>query len=148
MATVLRSGSAPTTVRALRATLAVAALALGGCVMMDRGMDGSPRMARLPAAGTALQSAPLSAAERERMEAENARILREQEATIAAERRAYRAYRAYPVYPGYPVYPAYSVVPYVGSIGFHGHWGGRGRHRGGVGISLGFPGYYWGPGWW
>lgn len=125
------------------------ALALGGCTVIDRGPDGSPRMARLPDGAAAAPPPTLSAKERQQLDAENARILREQEAAITAERRAaYRAYayRAYP-YVAYPAYPAY-VMPYAGSVGFYGHWGSRGRHRSGVGVSIGYPGYYWGPGWW
>lgn len=125
------------------------ALTLGGCTTIARGPDGSPRMARLPDGAAASQPPALSAKERQQLDAENARILREQEAAITAERRAaYRAYayRAYP-YVAYPAYPAY-VMPYAGSVGFYGHWGSRGRHRSGVGVSIGYPGYYWGPGWW
>ncbi|WP_428851264.1 hypothetical protein [Imbroritus primus] len=129
----------------------ILAVALGGCTVIDRGPDGSPRMARLPDGAAAAPPPALSAKERQQLDAENARILREQEAAITAERRAaYRAYayRAYPYpYVAYPAYPAY-VMPYVGGVGFYGHWGGRGRHRGGVGVSIGYPGYYWGPGWW
>ncbi|TMS59549.1 hypothetical protein MW7_001410 [Imbroritus primus] len=129
----------------------ILAVALGGCTVIDRGPDGSPRMARLPDGAAAAPPPALSAKERQQLDAENARILREQEAAITAERRAaYRAYayRAYPYpYVAYPAYPAY-VMPYVGGVGFYGHWGSRGRHRGGVGVSIGYPGYYWGPGWW
>jgi hypothetical protein len=129
------------------ATVLAAGWVIAGCAVIDRGPDGSPRMARLSDGGIISAPAPLSPQERERLDAENARILREQEAAITAERRAAARAYAYRAAPYYPYYPAY-VIPYASSVGFYGHWGSRGRYRGGssVGISFGYPGH-WGPGW-
>lgn len=134
--------------------LFIVAIALGGCSTSERGPDGSPRMARLPDSA-AMPPPALTTRERQQLDADNARILREQEAAINAERRAkYRAYAPYHPYRrfgygGYPYgsHPAY-VVPYASSFGVYGHWGSRGRHGSGVGLSIGAPGMYWGPGWW
>jgi len=98
-----------------------AALLASACVAVPRGPGGTPYTARLPDNTQAAAPAPLSAEDRKKLDALNAKA---------------HAYAAAPYYAPYPYYGGYSV--YYGS-----GW----RHRGGWGVSYGAPvwgyPYYW-----
>jgi len=112
-----------------------AALLASACVAVPRGPGGTPYTARLPADTQTAAPAPLSAEERKKLDALNAKALRESDQAIKRDAEA-RAYAATPYYAPYPYYGSYSV--YYGS-----GW----RHRGGWGVSYGAPvwgyPYYW-----
>jgi len=111
-----------------------AALLASACVAVPRGPGGTPYTARL-SDDTQAATAPLSAEDRKKLDALNAKALRESDQAIRRDAEA-RAYAATPYYAPYPYYGGYSV--YYGS-----GW----RHRGGWGVSYGAPvwgyPYYW-----
>lgn len=112
-----------------------AALLASACVAVPRGPGGTPYTARLPDDAQAAAPAPLSPEDRKKLDALNAKALRESDQAIQRDAQA-RAYAATPYYAPYPYYGGYSV--YYGS-----GW----RHRGGWGVSYGAPvwgyPYYW-----
>ncbi|MGN8062841.1 hypothetical protein ACTJK4_14390 [Ralstonia sp. 22111] len=112
-----------------------AALLASACVALPRGPGGMPYTARLSDDTQAAAPAPLSAEDRKKLDALNAKALRESDQAIRRDAEA-RAYAATPYYAPYPYYGGYSV--YYGS-GWH--------HRGGWGVSYGAPvwgyPYYW-----
>jgi hypothetical protein len=118
---------------ALALPIGVALLA-SACVAVPRGPGGTPYTARL-SDDTQAATAPLSAEDRKKLDALNAKALRESDQAIRRDAEA-RAYAATPYYAPYPYYGGYSV--YYGS-----GW----RHRGGWGVSYGAPvwgyPYYW-----
>jgi hypothetical protein len=112
-----------------------AALLASACVAVPRGPGGTPYTARLQDDTQAAPPAALSAEDRKKLDALNAKALRESDQAIRRDAEA-RAYAATPYYAPYPYYGGYSV--YYGS-----GW----RHRGGWGVSYGAPvwgyPYYW-----
>jgi len=117
-------------------TLPVAAAVLASaCVVVPRGPGGTPYTARLPADAQAAAPAPMSADDRKKLDALNAKALRESDQAVQREAQA-RAYAATPYYAPYPYYGSYSVV-----------YGSGWRHHGGWGFSYGAPvwgyPYYW-----
>ncbi len=110
------------------ALLAGAALLAAGCAELPRDANGSPPTARL--APNAIPPAPLTPEERQKLDALDQQILREQEAAIARRQQA-EAMAAAAAY----AYPNTSWNLYYGGWG-GGHWGG------GVGFSS--PGWGWG----
>ncbi len=134
--------------RARAAALAgiTALLTAGGCAELPRDSNGSPptyRLAPDAATGatgatgvTGASDAALTPQQKQRLDALNQQVLREQEAAIAQERQAEALARYY-----YAPAPAWSV--------YYGGWSG-GRWGGSVGF--GAPGYWgWGGypyGWW
>lgn len=112
-----------------------AALLASACVAVPRGPGGTPYTARLSDDTQAAAPAPLSAEDRKKLDALNAKALRESDQAIRRDAEA-RAYAVTPYYAPYPYYGGYSV--YYGS-----GW----RHRGGWGVSYGAPvwgyPYYW-----
>ncbi|WP_296224852.1 hypothetical protein [Ralstonia sp. UBA689] len=113
----------------------VAALLASACVTVPRGPGGTPYTARLPADAQPAAPAALSAEERKKLDALNAKALRESDQAAQRDAEA-RAYATTPYYAPYPYYGSYSV--YYGS-----GW----RHHGGWGFSYGAPvwgyPYYW-----
>lgn len=110
-----------------------AVLACGGCAELPRDINGSPPTARLVPNG--VPPAPITPEERQKLDALNQQVLREQEAAIAYQQQAEAMAQAAAY-----AYPSWSL--YYGGWG-GGHWGG------GVGFSS--PGYRgWGgyPYWW
>ena len=112
-----------------------AALLASACVAVPRGPGGTPYTARLSDDKRAAAPAPLSTEERNKLDALNAKALRESDQAIKRDAEA-RAYAVTPYYAPYPYYGGYSV--YYGS--------GWRRHDGwGVGYGApvwGYP-YYW-----
>jgi hypothetical protein len=123
----------------LTALLGAAVVAASGCVVIERGPGGMPPMARLN--GNAPAPA-LTEAERKQYETLNAQVLRDQDVAIAQERRAAALRYAYPYY-GYYGYPyGYAYAPAYAVYGGWG-WGRWGRRHSSVGVSVGFPGYWY-----
>ncbi|WP_427313010.1 hypothetical protein [Cupriavidus sp. H39] len=120
--------------RGAAACAAFAALLLAaGCAQIPRDVNGSPPTARL--APDAVPPAPLTAEDRQKLDALNQQVLRDQAAAIALDQQAAAARAAYG-------YPNTSWNLYYGGWG-GGHWGG--------GVSVGMPGWGWGGypyGWW
>ncbi|UDM49387.1 hypothetical protein [Cupriavidus sp. MP-37] len=110
-----------------------ALLLAAGCAQIPRDTNGSPPTARL--APNAVPPAPLSAEDKQKLDALNQQVLRDQAAAIALDQQAAAARAAY-------AYPNTSWNLYYGG------WGG-GRWGGGVGVGM--PGWGWGGypyGWW
>lgn len=122
-----------TALRGIAACAALGALLLAaGCAQLPRDVNGSPPTARL--APDAIPPAPLTPEDRQKLDALNQEVLREQAAAIALDQQAAAA-RAY-------AYPNTSWNLFYGGWG-GGHWGG--------GVSVGMPGWGWGGypyGWW
>ncbi|SOY44103.1 conserved hypothetical protein [Cupriavidus taiwanensis] len=120
--------------RRAAACAALGVILLGaGCAQIPRDANGSPPTARL--APNAIPPAPLSADEKQKLDALNQQVLRDQAAAIALDQQAAAARAAYG-------YPNTSWNLYYGGWG-GGHWGG--------GVSVGMPGWGWGGypyGWW
>lgn len=114
------------------AALGVLLLA-AGCAQLPRDANGSPPTARL--APNAVPPAPLTAEDKQKLDALNQQVLRDQAAAIALDQQAAAARAAY-------AYPNTSWNLYYGGWG-GGRWGG--------GVSVGMPGWGWGGypyGWW
>ncbi|WP_197387632.1 hypothetical protein [Ralstonia pseudosolanacearum] len=125
--------------RAAMLTLpALAAALTAACVAVPRGPGGMPYTARLQSDAPATAAAPVTPEDRKKLDALNAKALRESDraAERAAQAREYVATPYYAPYP-YPYYGSYSV--FYGS-GWRHHGGGWGFSYGAP--VLGYP-YYW-----
>lgn len=111
---------------------AVALLLATGCAQIPRDANGSPPTARL--APNAMPPARLTPEARQKLDALNQEVLREQADAIARQQQAEAYARAAYAYPN----TSWNL--------FYGGWGGG--HWGG-GVSMGMPGYWGGyPYWW
>lgn len=114
--------SLPFLPRAAKLALPTLAAALtAACVAVPRGPGGMPYTARLQSDAPATASAPVTPEDRQKLDALNAKALRESDR--AAERAAQaREYVVTPYYAPYPYYGSYSVF-YGSGWRHHGGWG-------------------------